>query len=64
MEKLLYSVGEAQALISISNTGLYKAIASGELKSHKVGRRRLFTAEALRAYAARIALGEQARGAP
>jgi hypothetical protein len=47
MEKLLYTVDEARQLIPISTTALYKAVAQGDIASHKLNRRRVFTAQAL-----------------
>jgi len=47
---LAYSVAQACALLSVGRTTLYAAIARGDLKTKKIGRRRLVTAEALRAW--------------
>jgi excisionase family DNA binding protein len=54
MEKLLYTVREAEVLLSLSTTGLYKAIQNGDIASHKVGRRRVFTGEALAEYVHKV----------
>ena len=50
MEKMLYTVDEVMALLSISRTRAYRAIASGELPSVKIGRRRLIPTEGLEGY--------------
>lgn len=47
---LAYSIAQACALSSLGRTTVYAAIARGELKTRKVGRRRLVTAEALHAW--------------
>lgn len=45
---LAVSPNEAARLCSIGRTTLYAALSSGELKSVKIGARRLITLEALR----------------
>ncbi|WP_289149588.1 helix-turn-helix domain-containing protein [uncultured Salipiger sp.] len=45
---LAVSPNEAARLYSIGRTTLYAALSSGELKSIKIGTRRLITLEALR----------------
>lgn len=45
---LAVSPNEAARLCSIGRTTLYAALSSGELKSVKIGTRRLITMEALR----------------
>jgi excisionase family DNA binding protein len=45
---LAVSPNEAARLCSIGRTTLYAALSSGELKSVKIGTRRLITLEALR----------------
>ncbi|SMY09954.1 helix-turn-helix domain-containing protein [Flavimaricola marinus] len=45
---LAVSPNEAARLCSIGRTTLYAALSSGELKSIKIGTRRLITLEALR----------------
>lgn len=47
---LAVSPNEAARLCSIGRTTLYAALSSGELKSIKIGTRRLITIEALRAW--------------
>lgn len=56
MEKLLYTTEEAKHLVSLSTTGLYKAIANGDLRSFKLGRKRLFHAQDLKDYVERVDL--------
>ncbi len=50
MQVLAVSPNEAARLCSIGRTTLYAALSSGELKSVKIGTRRLITIEALRAW--------------
>lgn len=52
--KPLYTVREALDLIPLSTTGLYKAIQNGDIESHKLGRRRVFTAQALIDYVCKV----------
>ena len=47
---LAVSPNEAARLCSIGRTTLYAALSSGDLKSVKIGTRRLITIEALRAW--------------
>jgi excisionase family DNA binding protein len=47
-QTLAVSPNEAARLCSIGRTTLYAALSSGELKSVKIGTRRLITLEALR----------------
>ena len=47
-ERLAVSPGEAARLAGVGRTTLYEAIGSGELRSLKIGKRRLITVEALR----------------
>jgi excisionase family DNA binding protein len=46
--RLAYSISEACGLLSVGRTTLYSAIKKGDLKTSKVGRRTLVTAEALK----------------
>ena len=56
---LAVSPNEAARLCSIGRTTLYAALSSGELKSIKIGTRRLILVEALRAW---LKKHEQTRG--
>ena len=47
---LAYSIAEACALSSVGRTTLYAAIARGDLKTHKVGRRTLISAQDLKSW--------------
>lgn len=49
-ERLLYSVDDAMAQLSVSRTRVYELIRSGQLVSVKVGRRRLVPAVAIASY--------------
>ena len=57
MGKMLHTVDEVLTLLSISRTRAYKAIASGDLPSVKVGRRRLIPREALANYYLKLTKG-------
>jgi excisionase family DNA binding protein len=48
--KLAYTVGEATELSPCSRSSLYEAIAAGELKARKLGRRTLIMADDLRSW--------------
>lgn len=56
-EPLLLTVPEAAAIIRHSRSVLYKLMDSGEIRSVKVGRRRLILTEALHAYVDRLEHG-------
>lgn len=56
---LAVSPNEAARLCSIGRTTLYAALSSGELKSAKIGTRRLITIDALRDW---LKKNEQASG--
>ncbi len=60
MTKLLYDVIEASVMTSLGRSRLYELLASGELESVKVGRRRLIPAVALEAFVARLRAGTPA----
>lgn len=49
-EPLAYSIADACALLSLGRTTIFAAIARGELKSKKVGRRTLIAAQDLKAW--------------
>jgi excisionase family DNA binding protein len=49
-EPLAVSPGEAARLSGLGRTTIYNALGSGALKSIKIGKRRLITIEALRAW--------------
>lgn len=49
------SVEEAASLVGHSRSGIYKAIAQGELKAFKLGKRRLILMTELRAWIERAA---------
>lgn len=63
VNKLLYSTREVLQLIPISNTALYEAIASGDIESHKIGRSRVFTEQALINYVNKVTGPAAKRGA-
>jgi excisionase family DNA binding protein len=48
MEKLGYSVEQAADAVGIGRTEMYARLATGEIESVKVGRRRIVPADALR----------------
>ena len=56
MEQLLYGVDQAAKMLGLGRVKTYELIMSGQLVSHTVGRRRLISAEALRAYVKRLAV--------
>lgn len=56
---LAVSVPEAVRLSGVGRTKLYEAITSGALRSIKVGKRRLVTIEALRAWLTACEAGVQ-----
>jgi len=49
-EPLAVSPSEAARLAGLGRTTIYNALGSGRLKSIKIGKRRLITIEALRAW--------------
>ena len=49
-EQWAYSVVEAASLLSLSRATLYKLMSAGELASFKSGKRRLISADALKAW--------------
>ncbi len=50
LQLIAVSPSEAARLCSIGRTTLYAALSSGQLKSVKIGTRRLITIDALRAW--------------
>ena len=50
--KLAYSIAEACGLLGVGRTTLYSLIKSGDIETFKIGRRRVITDEALRAWLA------------
>ncbi len=50
--KLSYSIAEAAHAAGIGRSTLYRAIGSGELRSLKIGKRRLIPVDALEAWLA------------
>lgn len=53
-EKLAYSVEEATEILGISRSLIYDKLRTGELRSIKIGRRRLITPEHLKGYLASL----------
>ena len=49
-DRLLYSVNEAMELLNLGRSVIYELIRSGQLRTVKVGRRRLVPARALDDY--------------
>ncbi|OYO08879.1 DNA-binding protein [Enemella evansiae] len=49
-DRLLYSVNEAMELLNLGRSVIYELIRSGQLRTVKVGRRRLVPAKALDDY--------------
>lgn len=52
IERLSYTIEESRRASGFSRNLIYAAIARGELRSFKVGKRRLISAQALREYIA------------
>lgn len=52
-EKILLSILEVMALTGLSRPTIYGFIATGELKTRKIGRRRLVPRAALQAFISR-----------
>ena len=52
-ERMAFSVETGAQIVGVAPRTLWKAVASGELETVKIGRRRLVTREALRDYLAR-----------
>ncbi|OJY78186.1 MAG: hypothetical protein BGP18_05075 [Stenotrophomonas sp. 69-14] len=49
-EKLSYNVDEALAATGLNRNALYRAISKSEIKTFKVGKRRMVSARALREF--------------
>ena len=60
MTPLLYTPAETAELLRVCRTTVYGLIRDGELRSVKIGRRRLIPAEGLADYIASLTSGEQA----
>lgn len=58
MEKLLHSIPDVCERTDLGRSKVCELIASGELASVKVGRRRLVTAPALEEFVARLVDGQ------
>ena len=54
-EELLVDYLEAGRRLSVGRTTIYSLVAGGELRTVKIGRRSLITAESLREYVGRLA---------
>ncbi|MBI1182129.1 MAG: helix-turn-helix domain-containing protein [Alphaproteobacteria bacterium] len=52
MDRLCYTVPQASQAMALSQTAIWGLISRGELKSIKIGKRRLITAEALQEFIA------------
>lgn len=62
--KRLYTVLEAAASLGISRTRVHQLVAAGAINSVKVGRRRMFPAEALDAYVSGLRPARQSPAPP
>lgn len=60
-EKLAHSTSDAQRLVGCGKTTLFKALASGELKYRKLGKKTLILDGDLRAWVASLPLGAPRR---
>jgi len=49
-EKLSYNVDEALAATGLNRNALYRAISANQIKTFKVGKRRMVSARALREF--------------
>jgi excisionase family DNA binding protein len=50
VEKIGYSAEEASSILGVGRTTVFGLVASGELESVKVGRRRIIPADALQRF--------------
>lgn len=62
-EKLAHSTSDAQRLASCGKTTLFKALASGELKYRKLGKKTLILDADLRAWIAGLPIGASRQSA-
>lgn len=60
LQPIAVSLNEAASLAGVGRTTLYAALSAGDLKSIKIGTRRLITVDAIRAWLAQneIPVGE------
>lgn len=49
MERLTYSIKDAGHVLSLGTTKIYELLADGQLKSVKIGRKTLVTADSIKA---------------
>lgn len=61
--KLTYNVEEACGLIGTNRTAIYAAVAKGDLHSFKMGKRRFFTAAALKGWIAKMEIMAKGKAA-
>lgn len=54
MQKLLYPFAEGWEALGIGRTKFLELVRAGEIETVRIGRRRLVSAEALEAYAAKL----------
>lgn len=50
MSKLIYSIDEAAASLSLGKTKLYEELGKGKIKAIKIGRRTMIPTECLKQY--------------
>ena len=55
MDKILYSVPEAMAALSIGRSFLFELLASGQIRSCRAGKRRLIYSDSLKQWADSLA---------
>lgn len=60
--KLAYSTEDACEALSIGRTQLFDLLREGEIKSVKIGRRRLIPVDSLREYLDRLLAEQQVKG--
>ncbi len=61
--RLLYSIEEAAQLLGIGRTFMFELVATGQIASLKIGRRRKIPSSALDAYVERLAAEQAAASA-